>query len=622
MAKKPNRRLFYTFLVVRIFMAFVSKSYHHGDETYQSVEVAHGLVFGRGHLTWEWTSDSPIRSYLHPLLFAALFQILKILNLDNAANVVIMPKILQGVISAISDVYIMRFYLLNFDRRGKKLFLLAYISNSSLLYFMSRTLVNSLETSLGNIALCFYSLSIKKLQEPSRSVKEMSNKIKVEKNDDKDTKAQDEKCRIAKRDKDNEPPEIYSQEMYVFLVTLSFIVRATTAILWLPLVTYHIYLLHQKGKFCEILLKKLAPISVTMFIISTIIDSICHGAFVCIHWNFFKFNLVVDVSSQCGVQPIYLYIFIGMWTVNFVGLFFFPGLLKALKNISEFRIYIFSGCWTFCIFSLIGHKEVRFLLPIIPLCICVSVYYMQDCVCVLRNQRKLCFLIIFFNLSLLLYETFFVQLGPTVVTSYLSTDIDSIRAKSVNNLDTKSHLSILFMTHCHSTPLYSHIHSDVPIFIAPCPLITQRDWRSVVDRRQKEIWLNDDTTLLTDWPHLYLFKYFRHPINEDEFNKVDSSYKDYILNTWTSIYTPNDATPIKCNLTEKMLQHNSNVDVFGINLPMPSHIITLQGTQHSVYNDFLVQKGYQITKRFDHSSFSIFNENSGLQYHVYKKASF
>ena len=111
-AKKSNRRWLYTFLVVRIFMAFVSKSYHHGDETYQSVEVAHSLVFGRGHLTWEWTSDSPIRSYLHPLLFAALFQILKILNLDNAANVVIMPRILQGVISAISDVYIMRFYLL------------------------------------------------------------------------------------------------------------------------------------------------------------------------------------------------------------------------------------------------------------------------------------------------------------------------------------------------------------------------------------------------------------------------------------------------------------------------------------------------------------------------------
>ena len=47
-------------------MAIISSSYHHGDETYQSVEVAHYLVFGRGHLTWEWTTENPIRSYLHP----------------------------------------------------------------------------------------------------------------------------------------------------------------------------------------------------------------------------------------------------------------------------------------------------------------------------------------------------------------------------------------------------------------------------------------------------------------------------------------------------------------------------------------------------------------------------
>ena len=132
---------------------------------------------------------------------SALFQILKFLRLDNAANVVIMPRILQGVISAISDVYIIRFYSLNFGRRGKKWFLLAYIPNSSLLYFMSRTLVNSLETSLGNIALYFYSLSIKKLQEPSRSVRKISNTIKVAKDGDQNTKAQDEKCSIANSDK-------------------------------------------------------------------------------------------------------------------------------------------------------------------------------------------------------------------------------------------------------------------------------------------------------------------------------------------------------------------------------------------------------------------------------------
>ena len=39
------------------------------------------LVFGNGHLTWEW--EHGLRSYLHPALFAILFKILKFVNLDT-----------------------------------------------------------------------------------------------------------------------------------------------------------------------------------------------------------------------------------------------------------------------------------------------------------------------------------------------------------------------------------------------------------------------------------------------------------------------------------------------------------------------------------------------------------
>ena len=39
------------------------------------------LVFGNGHLTWEW--EHGVRTYLHPALFAILFKILKFVNLDT-----------------------------------------------------------------------------------------------------------------------------------------------------------------------------------------------------------------------------------------------------------------------------------------------------------------------------------------------------------------------------------------------------------------------------------------------------------------------------------------------------------------------------------------------------------
>ena len=76
----------------------------------------------------------------------------------------------------------------------------------------------------------------------------------------------------------------------------------------------------------SVLFKKLVPIAFSIIVLCITIDSICHGMFVFVHWNFFKLNLVVDVSSQCGIQPVYMYILIGMWTVNFVGVFLFPGL--------------------------------------------------------------------------------------------------------------------------------------------------------------------------------------------------------------------------------------------------------------------------------------------------------
>lgn len=39
------------------------------------------LLFRYGHLTWEW--DRGIRSYVHPLIFAALYKLLALTGLDT-----------------------------------------------------------------------------------------------------------------------------------------------------------------------------------------------------------------------------------------------------------------------------------------------------------------------------------------------------------------------------------------------------------------------------------------------------------------------------------------------------------------------------------------------------------
>lgn len=87
--------MFVKFLLLRVFMALMSWGYFVPDEVWQSVEVAHKLVFGNGYLTWEWHHG--LRSYLHPGLFSILFFIMELFGLDQwPMAIVIFPKILQG----------------------------------------------------------------------------------------------------------------------------------------------------------------------------------------------------------------------------------------------------------------------------------------------------------------------------------------------------------------------------------------------------------------------------------------------------------------------------------------------------------------------------------------------
>lgn len=69
------------------------RTYFNADEFWQSVEIAHALVFGYGHYTWEWTAA--LRGYTHPLLFAAPYWVLRVAGLDTPTTLVLVPRVLQ-----------------------------------------------------------------------------------------------------------------------------------------------------------------------------------------------------------------------------------------------------------------------------------------------------------------------------------------------------------------------------------------------------------------------------------------------------------------------------------------------------------------------------------------------
>ena len=236
---------FLAILALRIALALLSSvSVYNADETWQSTEIAHYLVFGLGHRTWEWVTDPPIRSYLHPIVFAPAFYLLKITRLDDHWAITIAPRLTQAVISSISDYCFLQFFKDNFSRTTFN-FAMLYFGNGFLNCLSSRTLINTMEMSLTNIALYFY----------SRSLSGRSNVHHL---------------------------------VYVALISLSFTMRATTVLFWFPLVLNHFLILYRHKLVQSVFLGQMVPTACLVLLSVVAIDSYLYGKLVVATWNFFQ----------------------------------------------------------------------------------------------------------------------------------------------------------------------------------------------------------------------------------------------------------------------------------------------------------------------------------------------
>jgi GPI mannosyltransferase 3 len=116
----------YCALIIRVLVAFCTRTFFQPDEYFQSLEPAHHLVFGYGHLTWEWLSPRPIRSIIYPALNVPIYWLLKITGLSESVigdwllvsdffvekaklklmAQILCPKILHGLLAAGTDIWL------------------------------------------------------------------------------------------------------------------------------------------------------------------------------------------------------------------------------------------------------------------------------------------------------------------------------------------------------------------------------------------------------------------------------------------------------------------------------------------------------------------------------------
>ncbi|KAI8905543.1 Alg9-like mannosyltransferase family-domain-containing protein [Gorgonomyces haynaldii] len=457
-------------LLFRVTNALWVETYFDPDEYWQSLEVGHFWIFGNGYLTWEWTAQ--IRSFAHPLLFAGVYSLLKFVGLAETDWIVYGPKVFQGLLSGLCDylTHLLAKRVYGPDT-GRWTFILTTLSWFHA-YCLVRTYSNSLETILTVCGLYFWPLP--------RS------------NNGRD-------LRIS----------------FIF-AGLSCIIRPTNALFWIYLGLNLIYTFPER--FFTILFDTLV-IGMGTIWLEMIINYQFFGKWVWTPFNFLRVNVLEGISLFYGTQPFYFYFLVGLPVVLLTMLPIVA--YGVLKTNDRHKLLYFNTCvFVVCVLSLLGHKEFRFLMPIVPLCLVYGGYGMHNLK--LQDQKRnrtgtssllnrVILLLLLTHLPLMYYTTRVHKRGQVQVTGWLRKEARLGNIKSV-----------LFLTPCHSTPFYSHVHLNVPMRQLTC----EPPLRQSISKREKRSYLGEDEIFYLH-PERFLISYF----NQTQ-PKIPAFGQQYYINTF------------------------------------------------------------------------------------------
>lgn len=394
-----NWQLLAELVIFRLFCSFQIRTFFQPDEFYQSLEPAHHLIYGYGYISWEY--QNAVRSISHALLFAVPYKVLAILRLDSPGNIRAIPKIIGGLQAACGDYYTILFVRKYW--RGVGLWpVFATVFSPWNSFAMTRTFSNSLETTLTAFALYKWPF-------------------------------------------DASGPLANDDLFYSYVQTtiqsfaaigFSFLIRPTTVLFWI------LPSLQQLQKYGTTFLFEAIFAAYVTLQYSSIIDSFYYGVLSFPALNFLRFNASGSASFY-GVNDWHYYISQGL---PFLLCAFLPFAAHGVSLPCPWKRELLSIVGLSClIYSLLAHKEVRFIMQIMP----ILTGFVTASLANLARRRSMlsrCSILLAALLNVLLayYATQIHQRGVIDLVHYLSNHAE------INQLT--------LLMPCHSTPWQSHIH--------------------------------------------------------------------------------------------------------------------------------------------------------------------
>eukprot|EP01134_Creolimax_fragrantissima_P006177 CFRG6177T1 len=319
-ATNPSSLVVFSIAVVRVLQALSLRTAFVPDEWYQSLEIAHAVVYGRGYITWEWLTH--MRGVFHPYLFVFVFKVLHLHGLDSPLALIHIPRVLQGIVEVACEVSMYSISYRFFGRDCARLSLLCSMTSWAMWYLSGRTLSNSIEMIFTTIAMNFWHWP----------------------------------------DVDVTPDQRISQRLPLMVAACACIVRPTSALLWVLIaLQYLVFTNHRMS-----LLVDLLWVGIPSICLSVLMDSWAFGHLVVVQWEFVKQNIYNGVAGFYGSSPSHWYLTSALPTLLTTYLpMFILGVYTAWKL--QRRILLLVIVWIVFVHSFLDHKEFRFILPVLPL---------------------------------------------------------------------------------------------------------------------------------------------------------------------------------------------------------------------------------------------------------------
>lgn len=417
-------------VILRILWSISIATYFQADEFYQSLEPAHSMVYGYGFVPWEY--KNVIRSIAHPLIYAVPYKFLEASGLDSVTAVTLVPKLIGGIQAAFGEFYSIKFIQKRWPNTGRLAILIVLLSPWNN-FFATRSFSNALEAALTAYALYKWPFHWSKILSDDESYSE------------------------------------YLDTTIKSLSAIGFaaIIRPTTVLLWI------LPAFQQIKRYRTTFIFEAAFVAYVVLQYSVILDSFYYGSICLPVLNFLKFN-VTGSASFYGVNDWHYYVTqaLPLLTVAYLP-FFMESLVRNMKRDTE---ALSMAMIMILALSLIGHKEVRFLSPVLPIingCVADSVARFNTRAHNRRSRlwkRLILGLMFGVNIVTIWYSTQVHQRGVMDLMSYVA------KHQEIQDL-------ILLMP-CHSTPWQSTLHRranfrfltcEPPLGLSPSEVSIYRD---------------------------------------------------------------------------------------------------------------------------------------------------